>query len=164
MIVWDGQLETGIAAVDADHKRMIDFINLIEKANKANLDRLANRELLGHLLFVIHKHFTREEDIMRASSYHNINQHIDAHKVLIDTMNMMVADYEKRGAIIYILDYIAGYFKIHFKEHDNILAEFLKPNPLSKSAKGLGFSEGRFGNAPYQSVTQRPTVPSHRSR
>lgn len=64
MITWSNEFATGVASVDADHKRLMDGLNELETAlaNGAGSRRIG--EVLSFLASYAAEHFAREEACM----------------------------------------------------------------------------------------------------
>lgn len=81
MIVWREAMSVGAPALDADHKRMIDMINLAEQwIGQDNWRQVAT--ITDELLRYVDEHFRREEAVMAATRYPETEQHRKGHEAL----------------------------------------------------------------------------------
>jgi len=81
MIVWRDAMSVGAPALDADHKKLIDLINLTEQwIGQDNWVMVAS--VTDDLLDYVSDHFRREEAVMAAISYPERDPHIKGHEAL----------------------------------------------------------------------------------
>ena len=87
-IVWTSDLDTGIAVVDSQHKRIVDYINQLESANQQH-DRFVVGRVLTELVEYTLSHFAFEESLQLEAGYKNAK----IHKALHDLFTGDVASY-----------------------------------------------------------------------
>ncbi|MBI3446395.1 MAG: hemerythrin domain-containing protein, partial [Magnetospirillum sp.] len=79
MIVWRDAMSVGSPALDADHKRLIDLINLTEQwIGQDNWRQVAT--VTDELLRYVDEHFRREEAVQIAMKYPDFEQHKKQHE------------------------------------------------------------------------------------
>jgi len=83
MIEWTEDLNIGHPVIDADHRKLVDIINLF----MASEGRLDERVILNNTLRLLVEyakgHFAREEQIQREAMYPYMEMHVAEHKVLM---------------------------------------------------------------------------------
>jgi hemerythrin-like metal-binding protein len=90
--VMSDSLLTGVSAIDADHKRLIETINKLENVSNANESRPLVKEILISLLDYSKYHFEREEKLMQvAVGYNGTSAHKMAHQEFIKRVDDYVA-------------------------------------------------------------------------
>jgi hemerythrin len=90
--VWSDSLLTGVSTIDADHKRLIETINMLEGVSSVRDDRAVIKEILVALLDYTKYHFEREEKLMQlASGYGDIQAHKEQHKKFVKQVDEYVA-------------------------------------------------------------------------
>ena len=128
-IVWSDKLATGIDVIDAQHKRIVSFINDLN-AISAAADRRPFRSLLYELLDYTLSHFTFEESLMDESGFQASVIHKKTHDAFRAKIDLFLKRYENGEDIfddvhkllnIWLLDHIADddnsyvpYVKRHF--------------------------------------------------
>lgn len=81
MIEWRKEWETGHPLIDFDHRGMVDLANALRRlvhaadVNLPSIDRLMIQ--LGELM---HKHFRREEDLLRQGEFPDLDAHCAYHR------------------------------------------------------------------------------------
>jgi len=86
LIEWKAEFSVGNAAVDHEHRELIQLINDVHAAidSGANTDRLAAG--LGEIYAQIAAHFALEEKIMRDAGYADFGPHKADHESLLDQL------------------------------------------------------------------------------
>ncbi len=78
---WKESFSVGLAALDDDHRRLIDIINRIDDAGRFGLP-------LDHMLYDLthyaRSHFEREESRLRAAGYPDLDSHVAEHQSFIE--------------------------------------------------------------------------------
>lgn len=78
-LVWDQYLETGIDAIDAQHRQIVDYINELHDAI-SHKDRAVVGETIDHLCDYVATHFVFEENLMEKAGYPQTTAHKAAHE------------------------------------------------------------------------------------
>jgi hemerythrin len=76
---WDSKYETGIPAVDDQHKELFTLVGELSKAIENDLE-LDCAYLMARLEVYSLYHFTSEEHLMQKYDYPDIDEHIREHK------------------------------------------------------------------------------------
>lgn len=79
-IAWNSQLDTGIAAIDAQHQQIIGFINQLEAAQTSN-NKLLTNEVIARLIGYTQSHFGFEEELLKQSGYAYFKPHQKVHEL-----------------------------------------------------------------------------------
>lgn len=84
-IEWTAEMETGIPAVDSDHRVLLALVNQIaDEGNKG--DPTAVEFVLDELLGYSALHFAREEEFLARAGYPDLEEHRRVHEALLDTV------------------------------------------------------------------------------
>lgn len=79
-IVWNDEFCTGLAEIDAQHKKIIDHINfLIDNLNSNNQVSL-NIGIIRNLDKYSNEHFVTEEELLRKINYPDLENHLKLHE------------------------------------------------------------------------------------
>lgn len=129
IVMMDRELipKTGKLSVDEDHRHIIDFINLIEKADMAKLDEKVSADLIMRLVEFLKAHFQREEIIMNMTEYHLRREHIANHAAMVETLDLMLKEFIASGNKSTLMQYIADWYRHHAKTDERLLADYLSP-------------------------------------
>ena len=78
-IEWSDEYELGIDVIDAQHQRIVDYINrLVDLGDNADRRKIA--EILDNLIDYTFSHFAFEESLMEEAGYEFIYVHQNTHE------------------------------------------------------------------------------------
>lgn len=81
-IVWENKLNTGIEVIDAQHRRIVDYINDLEIA-KIKADKHLVTEVIEQLIDYTQSHFGFEEAMLEEAGYKFLKPHQKVHELFI---------------------------------------------------------------------------------
>ncbi len=120
LLEWKAEFSVGNAAVDYEHRELIELINDIHAGigEGAGRDELARG--LGEIYAQIALHFALEEKIMRDAYYSGYDAHKDDHESLLDQLADIIdaielEDTYDKQRLSSVLDL---WFSEHFRTHD----------------------------------------------
>jgi hemerythrin len=128
---WKDEYSVGVAAVDHEHKELIDLVNRLHEMIVAKRAKPDIADRLGDLLKGISAHFALEEKFMREAHYDELTQHKADHERLLDEIRDIMdsveddqdIDGEALGARL------EAWFARHFETHDARLHKGLGVHP-----------------------------------
>ena len=88
---WSQSLSVGIDEIDRQHKKIIDYINLLDEAVFEKDQDKAKRVLDGLVNYTV-THFAFEEDLMKKMEYEFFTGHQQVH----ESFKTRIADYQTR--------------------------------------------------------------------
>ena len=94
LIEWKEEFSVGSAAVDQEHRELIDAINALHDdfLQAVTGDRVV--ESLGEIYAKVAAHFALEERIMRDARYDEYGSHKEDHELLLDQISEII-DYAR---------------------------------------------------------------------
>lgn len=93
-IEWSSEFELGIGVIDAQHKRIVDYINmLVDYDDHATHDEIA--ELIDSLIDYTYSHFGFEESLMEEASYEYTNVHKRTHVAFTERIDELHKKFDK---------------------------------------------------------------------
>jgi len=128
LITWGPRLETGIAIIDAQHKRLVDIINEFNDALVAGRSDEIMGAIFDELVAYTETHFGVEEKLMASHDYEDIENHRREHRVFTDQIKMD-RDSFSTGAWSYekkMRDYLRGWLVNHIAVSDRAYVPTLK--------------------------------------
>jgi len=81
-LVWQDSLNTGISVIDAQHRRIVEFINQLHDARKTE-DRQHIGDVIDGLVDYTVSHFAFEEALMEDAGYEFVRGHRKVHELFI---------------------------------------------------------------------------------
>lgn len=88
-ITWTPDLDTGIAVIDQQHMRIVDYINTLESANIDGTKEVVGRTL-DELVDYTVSHFAFEESLQEEAGYQFCKPHRKVHELFIRRINEYV--------------------------------------------------------------------------
>lgn len=90
---WSNDLDTGIAVIDTQHRRIVDLINELNTANESG-DPAVIKHVLNELVDYTLSHFTFEEELQLKANY----PFYKAHKRVHEIFTKRVGEFQQRAA------------------------------------------------------------------
>jgi hemerythrin len=120
MFVWNESYSVGVAAMDNQHKRLVELVNRLFEAMKAGKGDVAAHEIMKELAGYTLTHFAAEEDLMRKAGYPDLTAHIDLHKQLMQKATDMLDDLKegKRVATVALATFLKDWLTQHIQNED----------------------------------------------
>lgn len=86
LITWKDEYSVGVAAVDLEHRELIELINDLDAAMQRQATHATVVQALGEIFARISAHFALEEKIMRDAGYADFGPHKADHESLLDQL------------------------------------------------------------------------------
>jgi hemerythrin len=124
-IEWQTAFETGLVAIDSQHRRLVDMINRLDALSSSddtdNYDTVG--EILSSLTAYTHYHFEEEEALMEEYQYSELDSHVTAHASLKADLASYVRRWKEREGITpeELLSYLADWLLSHILSVDKKL-------------------------------------------
>lgn len=120
LITWKDEFSVGVAAVDHEHREMIDLINELDVSMQEGASHESVVESLGEIYARIAAHFALEEKFMLDWRYAEYPVHKQDHEILLDVLLGVIDSVDDEGlydraALSSDLD---RWFSDHFRTHD----------------------------------------------
>ena len=120
LITWRAEFSVGVAAVDLEHRELIDLINCLDAEMREYATQSMVVETLGEIYARISAHFALEEKIMREAGYEGFAAHKQDHELLLDELLDVIDSTDSTGrydreGLSRDLD---RWFSDHFRTHD----------------------------------------------
>lgn len=144
---WTADLSVGIEIVDAQHKRIVDFINRLNDA-RAKDDKKAVGAVLAGLSEYTLSHFGFEEALMKAARFGGLPQHRRTH----ERFARQLAEYGHRYALGEevageVLDTLNKWLLNHIKREDHEYMDAVKSALSPEQIAGIHEHHASAGSA-----------------
>ena len=128
MVLWNKNLETGIPALDDQHKELFRQVGVLFDNTNAGADRVS--QTLEFLEKYVEKHFDDEQQLHLKSQYPNRELHKKMHVDFVTAFKKMQQEYDADGAKLPVLlkinKTVADWLKNHIMVHDKEFATYYK--------------------------------------
>lgn len=130
LLHWEDRYSVGVAAVDHEHKELIDLINRLYDEAAVRRSKDAVIGFFGDLFKAISAHFALEERFMRERGYDRLSQHKNDHERLLDEIRDIMEDFEASSTFDdrLLAEALDAWFLRHFETHDARLHHALGPH------------------------------------
>ena len=120
LLEWKPEYSVGNAAVDHEHRQLIDLINSMHAGFSEGVGHDQLVAGLGEIYAQIAAHFALEEKAMRNAGYAGYGPHKDDHELLLDELAEIIYAVDSKSsydeqALSSVLD---TWFSEHFRTHD----------------------------------------------
>lgn len=82
LVIWEKAYSVGVAALDADHIVLMSLMNHLDDAKRHGSDETAVGTVVRALIGAARRHFRREEALMAAHGFPELEPHVNEHRVL----------------------------------------------------------------------------------
>ncbi len=89
--IWTSNLNTGIEAIDKQHKMIVDYINQLEDARTSGNKELVSKVIKNLVNYTV-SHFDYEERMLEQAGYPFLKAHKNVHQVFVQR----VSEYQSR--------------------------------------------------------------------
>jgi hemerythrin len=129
--LWSSSYETGHPDVDRQHKHLFAMINELHAAMGHGRGREALGPVLTGLVAYTVEHFAAEETLMRASSYPDIERHMEKHEALARQVSELALRFSKGYLTIpsTLAQFLSTWLKHHIREEDMALIRWVNNRP-----------------------------------
>jgi len=126
---WNDSMSIGIEDIDKDHKVLVNLLNLLNDAVADGQGKETTGSVLNSLSDYTEYHFSREEIMLQACNYPDLERHIKAHESLKARVNEIRLDYEQgEDANIdhFVLEFLKDWLQAHIIGRDMLYQSCMK--------------------------------------
>jgi hemerythrin len=91
---WDEAYSVGIAIIDNQHKRIIEYINELHQLSTYGADTESIQNIIFQLLEYTQSHFSFEENLMEEAGYTSLEAHKEVHKAFTQRIDFFKERFE----------------------------------------------------------------------
>ena len=120
LLQWEPRYSVGIAAMDAQHHRLIDLINTLHEAMVNGDANNVLGTILHELVLYTKTHFAAEERLMRDAGYPGLEAHQRLHAMLVDRVATLMLQHNNGAAALSISTskFLKDWLVIHIQDQD----------------------------------------------
>jgi hemerythrin-like metal-binding protein len=125
---WTPDMSVGVASLDEDHRFMLGLLNDLEESIAAGGGDDAVTSILDALLDYTGYHFEREEAMMRAAGYPDVETHAHTHWVLKTQVTHIRERFIASPGSIHdreVLAFLRNWLTSHIMGRDKLYAPFV---------------------------------------
>jgi hemerythrin len=127
LVEWEPKYSVGIAAIDAQHKNLVDMINQLHEAMRLGK---ANQELnpvLDRLVEYTNTHFKAEELLLQTNGYPTLADHKKIHSSMVGQITDLKAKLQKSsvGMSVTVSNFLKTWLTDHIMVEDKKYGAYL---------------------------------------
>jgi hemerythrin-like metal-binding protein len=136
LFVWDGKYETGIAAIDLDHQRLVKLINDLYEAMQDGSGGALLLPIFSALKHYTENHFAREESYMVECGAPDHENHSREHRRMVAKLAELESRHRQGEAAISLqtLTFLRDWLKSHICTVDQAMAAHAMGRQTGKDA------------------------------
>ena len=125
---WKDSYQTGIAKIDNQHRKLVEYLNTLYDAMKAGKGKDALADVFKGLLDYTKTHFAAEEGLMKLYRYPDYEAHKEVHDKLAAHVQNLYHQFQTGtiGSPIQITNFLKDWLQKHILGTDQKYAPFLK--------------------------------------
>lgn len=97
---WNSNLSVHDLQIDHDHQELIALVNELHQAAELNSDYVSLSRVLARLAKYTQEHFQREEALMQAHAYPNIETHKEQHRQLLARVTDLQYELDRARSLV----------------------------------------------------------------
>ncbi len=140
---WESSYSVGIAVIDNQHKRIIEYINELNNALAFKTEDKVHDIILQLVEYTV-SHFSFEERLMQEAGYPMLQPHKDVHNAFIERINFFKERFENGEDITKQLMLDLQMWLINHIQHDDTDYKEIVQNMLKK--REIAPNEGSIKN------------------
>ena len=128
-ITLTGDLEVGVAEIDAQHKELVNRLNALMSMGSGAFSLEETRKTLNLVGDYVVKHFADEERLQRSSNYPKYEAHKALHKQFMDEFQQLKKEVDTGHSLKTTMELnnsLTRWIVKHIKTEDVDLGKFLK--------------------------------------
>lgn len=149
LIEWNSNFELGVSDLDADHQRLVDFINQLDATLRDGVDNQSAFDTVDALVAHFEAHSKRENEILDRIGDPETSEHKAAHDSSLDTLREMRERMQSENAaevVQAIVTFLVRWFNHHVVGQDMRMRPYLEAAGLAQGKRVglLNALTGRF--------------------
>ena len=125
-VEWTQELETGIKAIDSQHRQFVNLINELDDAiQTSNIDGIKHviEGVLNHTV----THFEFEEDLMQKARFSSLKAHQQSHEFFMRKIAVLRGKFNAgENVSMLLLNMLKGWLANHIKGEDRDYIDSVK--------------------------------------
>lgn len=124
---WTDKYSVGIAAIDQQHKKLIELINTLHDAMAKGQAKAVLEKILGELVNYCASHFAMEEKLFETHGYPDTADHKEKHQKMTSKVLALQMQFQQGKAMITldVMDFLQQWLDKHILGTDMKYGPFL---------------------------------------
>lgn len=120
LLEWSEKMSVGVDAMDADHKKLLSYVNELHGVIRGSNDTDLINRVLRDIITYTDYHFEAEERLMRLARYEGLEDHRRSHTELRDSVHALKTQYDvnPKATALKIFDFLSNWLMRHILGED----------------------------------------------
>ena len=125
---WAQDMVIDHGPIDEDHKKLVDLVNALHDATSQGRGREVVGRLLGTLIHDTADHLHKEESVMAAAGYPQLERHKVGHQEFVNSLNDLQRKYQAGSITVasQLSAVLRDWLSLHIRRYDKDLHHFLR--------------------------------------
>lgn len=125
---WADDMVIDQGAIDEDHKNLVNLVNELHTATSVGKGQEVIERIMTDLITYTKEHLHREEQIMAAINFPNLERHKIGHQQFADKLNALQAQFEAGSIIVasQLSTVLRDWLSLHIRRSDKEIKVFLQ--------------------------------------
>ena len=133
LVTWSKQMETGIGAIDTQHRSLVDIVNQLHTAMKEGRAKDKIAGVVKELVRYTEYHFNAEESLLQRHAFPELDAHKKTHRGFVEQLEKFVSDAESKkiSLSVDVLRFLSDWLVKHIQGRDQEYATYLHRKGVS---------------------------------
>lgn len=127
---WADDMVIDEGPIDDDHKKLVDLVNELHTATSVGRGHEVIEKVMTELISYTKEHLHREEQIMAALNFPNLERHRLGHKHFAEKLNKLQQQFENGSITVasQLSSVLRDWLSLHIRRSDKEIKVFLHKN------------------------------------
>lgn len=128
---WAQDMVIDNGPIDQDHKHLVDLVNALHDATDKGRGREVVGNILDELIGYTAGHLQKEEAVMAAAGFPNLERHMIGHQAFVDQLDKLRKRYQEGSISVaaQLSTVLRDWLSIHIRRNDRELLDFMRRQP-----------------------------------
>jgi hemerythrin len=127
LVEWEPKYSVGIAAIDTQHKNLIDIVNQLHEAMRTGKANQELNQVLDRLVEYTNTHFRAEELLLQTNGYPTLTDHKKIHASMVGQISELKTKMQKSsiGMSVTVSNFLKTWLTDHIMVEDKKYGVYL---------------------------------------
>lgn len=132
MLDWKPEFDLGVARIDAQHRKLFDYVNALEEAMRKGQGRQVLDKVLASVAAYTREHFATEEELMQRTGFPELLAHKAAHDAFVKRVQEFQRQHQagEVGVTIELIASLGDWVRNHVLGMDRKYAPHLRAHGI----------------------------------
>lgn len=129
LLKWDHNYSVNIETIDRHHRKIIEILNMMHDAILQKTEHEVMDQVLKDLIEYVEQNFPEEEELLKLAGYPYLDDHLESHRMLADSVWDLQVRYEEGENLTYeVMNLLTSWITEHIMLEDKRYEAYLQKN------------------------------------